>query len=315
MPIDVEATLSMGGGIFQNTVVRALTFPRTWLADMDGDGARDFVRFDGPVMSVHLREKDGLFTREPSNVVDFNDFVERRRRRRDLNGSFSAASPELADLNADGKSDVVIMLPGKGKVGIFRGGGDKPYQDGQVVALSGWTFRRDGIELVRDLNRDGRPDLVVLNIPQLGVWDMLEVLFKQKLEVKTFFYLARADGSFPVHDHEFSATVPLILSITRENVRIETPFLMTFGDTNGDGLDDMIVKDAPNRLDIRYGQSSGVFAKAVGRQIEILDSRGMSSEPSLVTDLNGDGTDDLILHSHDFELGISRIEVIRMKKE
>ncbi|MCE9581074.1 MAG: VCBS repeat-containing protein [Planctomycetes bacterium] len=315
VPIEMETTLSMGGGAFDNRLLRAVSFPKFWLADFDGDKKSDFMYFRGAVLQVHARDGDGLFSAAPTRSFDFNKFVKRRRRRRDLFDYYREVSPEVADVDGDGRADVAIMLPGKGKVGVFRAAGAKPYSEGSVVALSGWTFRREGIPMMRDLNHDGRPDLVLLNIPQLGFWDILEIFFSRKIEVKTFFYLARPDGTFPVADHEFAVTVPLILSVTRETQRIETPFLMAFGDVNGDGLDDMLTKEVDDQLWIRLGQQGGVFGKAVDRKIATRDTRGMASEPALVTDLNGDGVDDVILHHQDFEQKIYVLEVLRMKRE
>lgn len=315
VPVEMDTVLSMGGGTFNDRLVRAVSFPQFWLADYDGDGKTDFLYFRDAVLEVHARAADGLFSSAPTRAFDFNKFMKLRRRRRDLFDFYREASAEVADVDGDGRADVAIMLPGKGKVGVFRAAGAKPYTEGSVVSLSGWTFRREGIPMMRDLNRDGRPDLVLLNIPKLGFWDILEIFFSRKLEVKTFFYLARPDGTFPVADGEFTATVPLILSVTRENQRIETPFLMTFGDVNGDGLDDLITKEADDRLDIRYGDAKGVFHKDKDRSVECRDSRGMAAEPPLVTDLNGDGLDDVILHHQDFEQKIYVLEVIRMKKE
>ncbi|MCC6737424.1 MAG: VCBS repeat-containing protein [Planctomycetia bacterium] len=314
VPIETEATLSMGGGAFDNRLVRAISFPQFWFADFDADGKQDLMYFDGAMLRVHGRAAEGLFSSAPTRAFDFNKFVKRRRKRRDLFDFYREVSPEVADVDADRKADVAIMLPGKGKVGVFRAAGEKPYTDGSVVSLAGWTFRREGIPMMRDLNRDGRPDLVLLNIPQLGFWEIIEIFFSRKLEVKTFFYLARPDGSYPQADGEFAVTVPLILSVTRETQRIETPFMMAFGDVNGDGLDDLVTKEKDDRLDIRNGTADGVFHKSVDRSLEVHDTRGMAAEPPLVTDLNGDGLDDIVLHHQDFEQKIYVLEVIRMKK-
>ena len=315
VPVEMEATIAMGGGVFENRLVRAVSFPQFWLSDFDADGKSDLMYFDGAVLRVHGRDAQGLFSSAPTRVFDFNKFVKRRRKRRDVFDFYREVSPEIADVDGDKRADVAIMLPGKGKVGVFRAAGAKPYTDGSVVALTGWTFRREGIPMMRDLNRDGRPDLVLLNIPQLGFWDILEIFFSRKLEVKTFFYLARADGTFPQADGEFAVTVPLILSVTRESQRIETPFMMAFGDLNGDGLDDLLTKEKDDRLDVRLGNRGGVFNKGVDRSIEVRDTRGMAAEPPLITDLNGDGLDDIVLHHQDFEQKIYVLEVLRTKKE
>lgn len=315
VPIEIEATLSMGGGAFDNRLVRSVSFPQFWLSDFDADGKTDLMYFDGAVLRVHGRAGEGLFSSAPTRAFDFNKFVKRRRKRRDMFDFYREVSPEVADVDGDKRADVAIMLPGKGKVGVFRAAGEKPYTEGSVVTLSGWTFRREGIPMMRDLNRDGRPDLVLLNIPQLGFWDILEIFFSRKLEVKTFFYLARPDGTFPEADGEFTVIVPLIISVTRESQRVETPFLMAFGDVNGDGLEDLLTKEKDNRLDVRYGNAGSVFNKEIGRSIEVHDTRGMAAEPPLVTDLNGDGLDDVVLHHQDFEQKIYVLEVIRMKKE
>ncbi|MBI2921865.1 MAG: VCBS repeat-containing protein [Planctomycetes bacterium] len=315
LAMPTEPTLSMGGGSFQNMVVRAVSFPKFELADFDGDKKADFLYFRGPVLCVHQRA-GALFSVAPSRQFNFNKFIKKRRRRREMFDYFAAVAPEVTDVNGDGRADVAIMLPGKGKVGVFRGGGDKPFTEGQVVQLGGWTFKRDGIPMLRDLNGDGRQDLVLLNIPQLGFWDILEIFFSRKLELKTFFYLARADGGYPQPDYELAVTVPLILSVTRDSQRLETSFLINFdGDVNGDGLRDLMTKDKSDSLDIRLGTADGVFHKAVDRTIPIRDSQGMASEPALVTDLNGDGLDDVILHHQDFEKKIYVLEVIRMRRE
>jgi hypothetical protein len=315
VPVDMEATIAMGGGAFDNRLVRAVSFPQFWLSDFDADGKTDLMYFDGALLRIHGRDGNGLFSSAPTRVFDFNKFIQRRRKRRDLFDFYREVSPEIADVDGDKRADVAIMLPGKGKVGVFRAAGEKPYTEGSVVTLSGWTFRREGIPMMRDLNHDGRPDLILLNIPKLGFWDILEIFFSRKLEVKTFFYLARADGTYPEADGEFAVTVPLILSVTRETQRIETPFLMAFGDVNGDGLDDLITKEKDEYVDIRFGNTKNVFNGNVDRTIKVRDTRGMAAEPPLVTDLNGDGLDDIILHHQDFEQKLYVLEVIRTKKE
>ena len=94
LPVQTEPTLSMGGGSFQNMIVRAVSFPKFELADFDGDRKADFLYFRGPVLCVHQRA-GALFSTAPSRLFNFNKFIKKRRRRREMFDYFAAVAPEV----------------------------------------------------------------------------------------------------------------------------------------------------------------------------------------------------------------------------
>ena len=60
----------------------------------------------------------------------------------------------LADLDLDGQLDLLVTL-GATKLGLLRGRGDGTFE-APILTDSG-----GGLAVVADLNRDGRPDLVM----------------------------------------------------------------------------------------------------------------------------------------------------------
>jgi len=147
-------------------------------------------------------------------------------------GTFSApqtlypagAYPVLADINGDGKPDLVVATPcgdprcKKGGVGVLLGNGDGTFQALQNYSSGGY----DGdFVTVGDLNRDGKSDVFVSN------------------------YSGKVGTLLGVGDGMLS---PVQLS----NPGLGGPFSMAIGDVNGDGKPDLIVaiydlnNDGPN---------------------------------------------------------------------
>jgi len=124
---------------------------------------------------------------------------------------FFPISVAVADLNGDGKPDVVVtnvQENGNGSVGILLGNGDGTFAS--VVSYASGGFSPQSVA-VADVNGDGKLDVVVSNISSnnLGV------------------LLGKGDGTFPA---------PLIYSTGGNN-----PLSVAIADVNGDGKPDLVV--------------------------------------------------------------------------
>ncbi len=165
----------------------------------------------------------------------------------------------VADVNGDGKPDLVAVDPSSGTIAVLLGEGDgtllpaKSYQSGSSTA---------GAFIVSDVNGDGKPDLIVVTPGETSV----SVL------------LGNGDGTFqPAAKYGTIGYGAAALSVT---------------DVNGDGKPDLIVTDAyPNpSVGVLLGNGDGTFGAAAK-----YDTGGYGAAALTVTDVNGDRKPDLIV--------------------
>jgi hypothetical protein len=270
---DVVSILrGMGDGSFQNgTIVRSGGYGANLaVADVNGDSKPDLFITNRCVddacnaldthVSVLLGNGDGTF----QAAANYDS------------GGLGASSVAIADLNADGKADLVVTnlcyrdspyspYCAYGAVAVLKGNGNGTFQAPASYA-SGTDLGFDNdphAVVVADMNTDGRADLVVLN------WGSPDIL------------LANADGSFQT---------PTCCG---------TPGLYTPGmsvaDVDGDG-----------QLDIEFSLSFGIPAYADVHDVLVVflkgqppfneyDSGGVGVGTVIATDLNRDGKPDLVV--------------------
>jgi len=156
-PAAVFVLLNRGDGTFHRPVALTTTegfFPASVaIADLNGDRHADLVVASSEVgLSVLLGNGDGTF----QSPVNYGA------------GGFDSASVAVADVNGDAYPDVVVTSRyyclnhgfrcNKGIVGVLAGNGDGslqpvvPYFSGGLWAVSA---------AIQDVNRDGKPDLLV----------------------------------------------------------------------------------------------------------------------------------------------------------
>ena len=272
----VAVLLGNGDGTFQAAVNYAAGGVNLWpefgsvaAADLNGDNKIDLVVTNSCISStdcssgtigVLLGNGDGTF--QP--VVVYNS------------GAPAARSVAIADLNGDGKPDIVVAncgnlaaCPGDGVVGVLLGNGDgtfKPavtYDSGAPQAVS---------VAVADVNADGKPDILVANSSGTGRVSVL---------------LGNGDGTFRASGGYASLNAQAL----------------AVADVNHDGKLDVVTANMENggcdagdgSVGVMLGDGKGTFASEVS-----YDSGGCFyiAHSVAVADVNGDGNPDLLVANY-----------------
>lgn len=127
------------------------------LGDLDGDGKPDLVvghQFGPSVTVIRNGYQGGLLT-----PAAFDHSF-------DLKTGQGQQTPVIADLDGDGWQDIAVAARDAGTVAVFRNqGGKSPLSAGRfpVHTLVSSTVSGPFSLLARDLNRDGRPELITAN--------------------------------------------------------------------------------------------------------------------------------------------------------
>jgi len=243
----VTVRLGNGDGTFQDAVSYPTGGPTGSMTagDVDGDGELDLVvsRFadrDGQV-NVMLGRGDGTFGAAVTVASVLN------------HGAVS-----VADINRDGRPDLVMTLP-------------------QSDLLTALLARGDGTFERRDYpTRSPVTSLVVADVSGDGVLDLVSCS-PDDLDRELSVLLGNGDGSFGPH-REYGTGAPVTAIIV--------------ADVNGDGKQDVIgAHDLNHVVSIHLGNGDGTFSSNVGPQTARV---GVSQGPLVVADVSQDGVPDLI---------------------
>jgi hypothetical protein len=237
------------------------------VADVNGDGKPDLLVADCGLIGINvcnhsnglvgvlLGNGDGTF--QP--VVTYDS------------GGSTTASIAVADVNADGKPDVLVANQcdnsstcADGSVGVLLGNGDGTFQAAKTYDV-GYAIKSLAIA---DVNGDGKLDLLVA---KGGTSNNVGVL------------LGKGDGTFqPVVDYDSGGN---------------TALSVVAADVNGDGKPDLLVGNqcdmsnncADGSVGVLLGNGDGTFQPVVN-----YGSGGSGVWALAVADVNGDGTPDLL---------------------
>ncbi|HWW15615.1 MAG TPA: VCBS repeat-containing protein [Candidatus Dormibacteraeota bacterium] len=260
---DVNILLGNGDGTFTAGPAFPLTgqnVNNAVVADFNGDGKPDLAISmpDANEVQVLLGNGDGTFTPMPAISAV---------------GAFVIA---MGDFNGDGKADLVVVNGGPGTLTILLGNGDGTFTQGATITTP--VSGPGGVALapvsvtLGDFNKDGIPDLAVVNCPR----------FDQGATGSVTILLGNGDGTF---------TAKAESPATRGQ-----PLFIAAGDFNGDGIPDLAVTNmnhgAPElgSVTVLLGKGDGTFTATAVSPVP-----GSIPSSVVVADFNGDGKADLAI--------------------
>jgi len=137
-----------------------ITAPALALGDWNGDGRADLV-VGGSVSSVRLISSTGNFKAPQSAAVDYT-----------LATGSTDAIPALADMNGDGRVDLLLLLA-DGTINVYTntGNANAPFvAPPAIINLLGQSVPNASGLAVADINYDGRLDVLVSDVDG-RIWD------------------------------------------------------------------------------------------------------------------------------------------------
>ncbi len=230
------------------------------VADVNGDGKPDLLVANycangngdnqctntAGVVSVLLGNGDGTFKTNVNYSLD-----------EQLPYSLVASSVAVADVNGDGKPD--LLVANENNVAVLLGNGDGTFQTASTYSPGG-----DSVAAA-DVNGDGKPDIAVVNGNNVAV------------------LLGNGDGTFqPAVSYSSGG---------------EYADSVAIADVNGDGKPDIVVAECDisgncgnGTVSVLLGNGDGTFQPAVS-----YSSGGENAESVAIADVNGDGKPDIVV--------------------
>ncbi len=205
--------------------------------DFNNDGKLDIVVVTDNGFAVALGNGDGTF----QAAVSYADT--------------SSAAVAVADFNRDGNMDIVVANYWTSNVSVYLGNGDGTFQS----PISTSTAGEAGFVFVGDFNNDGKPDVVIIDLPYISV------------------LLGNGDGTFQPPSNNDSFVLPGYLAV---------------GDFNNDHKLDVITVGTfggSYSMGVLLGNGDGTLQNSLTYPLEY--------EPYSVAagELNGDGNLDAVL--------------------
>jgi hypothetical protein len=225
------------------------------VGDVNGDGKPDLLVANFCVIDSNCAANGSVGVLFGNGDGSFRATVTRG------SGGYDAAYVAVADVNRDGKPDLLVANQctdatcTNGSVGVLLGKGDGTFQPAVTYSLGDYIPTSMA---TADFNGDGKLDLAVVNGSNT-----------------VSIFLGRGDGTF-------RPAVTCDLGVGAYSVAV--------GDVNGDGKPDLAVVNGNNTVSIFLGKGDGTFRPAV-----TYGSGGVGANSVAVADVNGDGKLDVLV--------------------
>ena len=300
-------------GPHTTVIIPAGEFPSAIaIGDFGGDGDRDLAvanRGEGPdgepdAVIIYASDLPGRLSEVPAATLD---------------GSFGPEALRIADVNTDGRNDLVVVTA-FGTVAIY-------HQDpvGALPATPSFTVDvEDELDesAVGDVNYDGRNDIVITIDGEIEVYlqeptgafpstpsaFLTGVDEADKVAIDDLNGDGRNDIASIGEAEEFvyvflqDALGQLPPTPSSAHATGAAPDMVAIGDLDADGRNDFVVPNADDdELGVFFQTAAGTLPAAA----DLTLTTGASPEVVLIGDVNSDGLNDLaVLNAEDGEIGV-----------
>lgn len=307
--IPMESDLAMPVGP-NRAIEDVLYVPMLSFGDVNGDGRKDIGYFHAYRLTNIVQDDQGRFRTSEKGTTDFSEG--KKRRRHYINVELP---PQVKDLNGDGALDIVTVDPRKGRIKVYyaKKGGVAYDAPDEILNLNGWSAGC----FLKDINGDGRLDLVATEVNKMGVVDGLKTFLSKKVSVHLVFFPMGSNGRLATEAvQRITFSIPYVVQLTLEEGTIDLVFRPNLdGDFNGDGYRDVLIKLDDDALDLYEGTKEGAMSADRSRQIAISPPAGVDRSDPFIDDLNGDGVSDILLRHFDVDEQKQHVELLMSRRK
>jgi hypothetical protein len=234
------------------------------VSDIDNDGRPDLIAGDGVSQQLSV-------WRNTSTVVGI---ISPDWEKRTFQTSAAPQSLDVADLDGDGRRDVLIAS--KGGVLAIHKNNSMPGNISFLPAIHMHVALAGFFVAIRDLNRDGRPEVALSCLKDFGIGVIL------------IFENTSTDGSI-------SFAAPIELPLKSEGI---WPCVRLHDIDGDDNIDVVVANGAGNSISVF--QNMGSSGEGIGPFSEVIDfSTGYYALLMAVADFDGDGKPDVAVGNAD----------------
>ncbi|MEL6869576.1 MAG: VCBS repeat-containing protein [Pseudomonadota bacterium] len=200
----------------------------------------------------------------------------------------------LRDINGDGLPDLVTLETRSNgvfdKTSTYRF--HKAIRDNDTLRFApepNTTLVSTGYQFgLTPITLDDAHEALVSPSIKIGLRSIISALFAKSVTLRVSIYATNDDGDLPA---EPTTIIKEKIRFDFSSGQVELPTI-EFGDMDGDGKRDLILKSRKGQLAWRRNLGAGVFSN--DQQLMAIDAPANGEQVGVV-DLNGDGKDDLIV--------------------
>ena len=289
VPILPTGSFSLSVGSDLGTVEQTVEMPRIFCGDLDGDGRKEILTFDGRAVRAYARpeEADATWSLLLERVLYDSD--------KTLPEEYlSSRNVRIENLDGGDSACMMVVRSMEGEVDFFGSGSKGLLGTRSTLRLEGWVLPPKLI----DLDGDNRLDMLAPTIEAVGSIRLMKIFLSQSVKMRYSIFRNRERVRYArTPDEVRQISFPLEYETGAGGVRVENQMIYSFdADFDGDGLKDFLVKSSPEELSIYYGQPNATFSREVSDRIRIPRTTPYLSVAVRTWDLDHDGRSEILLH-------------------